>query len=214
MMKLRRTLASLAFTCGMLLVSQVPATAAPSPDVVNGAVEKTTKNVSSACLEAVAKGKGVGAAPKQTACEVTTTSKTSEARRVTAADIKADASLKSADRTEMVQALSYGAIYSKHFSWFTTGGGYTVTHNGTFYYNGWKAWATTPYAAYGGSHYCFVNYAFMVSINTQQCYETGNDFERDFYFQWQVAWPAAPPYFGLSYTVSHWGSVYANGTTS
>lgn len=213
-MKLRRTLAAAAIACGLLIGSQAPAMAAPSRDVVNEATEKTSKKVIPDCLAAVAKAKGAAATLMKPDCEVTTTSKTGMAKRVFASDIKADTSLKETDRTEMVQALSYGAVYAKHFSWFTTGGGYTVTHNGTFYYNGWKAWATSSYAGYSGSHYCFVNYAVMVSINTQQCYEVGNDFERDFYFQWQVTWPWGPPYFGLSYTVSHWGSVYANGTTS
>ncbi|MBB6404225.1 hypothetical protein HNP00_001538 [Arthrobacter sp. AZCC_0090] len=142
------------------------------------------------------------------------TSKTSRASVVSIADIKADASLSAADRAELTLATAYATIYSKHFSWFTTGGGYTVTHNGTFYYNGSKAWATSSHAGYQGSHHCFVNYAVVVAISTQDCYEVGNDYERDFYFQWQVTWPWGPPYFGLSYTVSHWGSVYANGTTS
>jgi hypothetical protein len=133
---------------------------------------------------------------------------------VTAADILTGTSLNATTRTQLIQAAAAGTIYSKRFSWHTTGGIYTGTHNGTFYYNGSRAWATTPYSGYRGSHYCFTNYAVGVTISHQRCYEVGNTWERDFYFQWQVAWPWGPPYFGLAYSVSHWGSVYGNGTTS
>jgi hypothetical protein len=102
-------------------------------------------------------------------CTLTTTSTTSAAKPVTVADILTDTTVKSKDRTELLAAAAAGTVYSKHFSWFTTGGAYTVTHNGTFYYNGTRAWATTSYSGYRGSHYCFTNYAAGVSISIQNC---------------------------------------------
>jgi hypothetical protein len=104
--------------------------------------------------------------------------------------------------------MSAGPVYSKHFSWFTTGGAYTVTHNGTFYYNGWKAWVGEYYAGYQGHHACFVNYSAGLTINPEVCSESGSDFSRDLLYRWQVAWP------WFSYSVHHLGHLYSNGTTS
>lgn len=182
--------------------------------MVNSSTEKTTTRISQECHAAQDNTKAAGHTVKGVDCTLTTTSTTNAARSVTAVDILADTTLKSTDRTELLAAAAADAVYSKHFSWFTTGGANTVTHNGTFYYNGSKAWAQTSYAGYQGSYFCFTNFAAGVAISIQQCYEVGTTVERDSYSQWQVTWPWGPPCFGLSYSVSHWGSVYGNGTTS
>ncbi|MDQ4503138.1 hypothetical protein [Sinomonas sp. ASV322] len=147
-------------------------------------------------------------------CHITTVSRTTEAVRVSMGQIRADRSLTGKQREGLLQAAALGAVYSKHFSWYTTAGVYTVTHNGTFYYNGWKAWVGEYYDGYQGYHSCFVNYSSVVSIGNQDCAEAGNAFERDLLYRWQVTWPWGPPYFGLSYSVENWGSVYGNGTRS
>lgn len=129
--------------------------------------KKTTTRISQECLAALDKAKAGGHTVKGLDCTLTTTSTTSAAKPVTAVDILADTTLKSTDRTELLAAAAAGAVYSKHFSWFTTGSAYAVTHNGTFYYNGSKACAQTSYAGYQGPHFCFTNYAAGVAISIQ-----------------------------------------------
>jgi hypothetical protein len=116
--------------------------------LVNSSTEKTTTRISQECHAAQDNTKAAGHTVKGVDCTLTTTSTTNAARSVTAVDILADTTLKSTDRTELLAAAAADAVYSKHFSWFTTGGANTVTHNGTFYYNGSKAWAQTSYAGY------------------------------------------------------------------
>ena len=192
----------------MYLMVAPRASASATADVTNQATEKTQSQVVEACVEAKALVAGSRANLDAEDCRVTTTTRTSEGRKATAAAVSSDRSLSSAQRSSLLTAMSSGPVYSKHFSWFTTGGAYTVTHNGTFYYNGWKAWVGESFAGYQGHHACFVNYSAGLLINPQVCGESGTDFSRDLQYKWQVAWP------WLSYSVQHLGHVYSNGTTS
>ncbi|WP_422935800.1 hypothetical protein [Sinomonas sp. P47F7] len=182
--------------------------ASASPDVTNQATEQTQSQVVDACVQAKALAAASGADLSGEDCRVTTTARTSEGRMATAAEVSSDRALSSAQRSSLLTAMSSGPVYSKNFSWFTTGGAYTVTHNGTFYYNGWKAWVGESFAGYQGNHACFVNYSAGLTINPEVCSESGTDFSRDLLYKWQVAWP------WFSYSVQHLGHVYSNGVTS
>lgn len=212
---LRKSLATAASLCLLMGISPIAQAASTAPpDVVTTATEKTSTTFAPDCLRAVQEAKQQGRDVRSTDCRQTTVSKTSEAQVVTAAEISKDAGLSPAAKVELTQAALAGTIYYKHFSWFTTGGSYTVTHNGRFYYNGWKAWVTSPYSGYVGNHSCFTNVAAILTISNEVCSDTGNDYTRNLYFQWHVTWPWGPPYFGLNYSVSHMGHVYGDGVTS
>lgn len=138
--------------------------------------------------------------------EVTTT--LGEPTLVTAADVQADARLTQDQKVELTAELARRAIYSNHYSQFTTGGAYTVTQNGTFYYNGTRVWVTVTYSGYTGSHSCFINYAVGVTISNIVCSESGTTSRRDMYMGWTVT------IGGIQYGYSMTAKLYPDGTIS
>lgn len=122
--------------------------------------------------------------------------------------IENDPTLTSAQKTELATLAAAAAVSSNHYSQFTTGGAYTVTHNGTFYYNGSRVWVGSTYLGYTGSHNCFINYAPGISITNIGCSESGGPTQRDMYMQWTVG--VGPFAYGVNMTAK----LYTNGTIS
>ena len=120
-------------------------------------------------------------------CASTTTVTTGPAQSVSASDAKSATGFSVQESSSLVQAAAAGAVRKKTYSQFTTGGNYTVTHNGTFYYDGSRVWVGTTYRGYKGSHRCFANYAVGVSITTNSCSESGSTTVRTMYYNWQVS---------------------------
>ncbi len=192
-----------------------PVYAAPTHTaLVNSATSSTSTQQAPGCVAAVKAALSKGLNVTGVDCTITTTATTSAAIPATVAAIKSDSSLTSAQESQLVQLAAAGAVQSKHYSWFTTGAAYTVTQNGTFYYDGSHAWVGTTYRGYKGSHACFTNYAVGLNITNEACSESGGTSSRTMYFQWRVTWFPGPPYWGLNYSVSNTGIVYSNGTTS
>jgi hypothetical protein len=205
-------MAAVALATAAMFAFAIPANAS-TPPIVTDPTSKTTTYEAEECLAAVAVARSQGAEVAGIDCTITTVSTTTEAEVVTADQLRAETGLSAADKSSLLDAAARATIYSKHFSWFTTGGAYTVTHDGTFYYDGTRAWVTVPYSGYTGFHNCFTNYAAGLSIANEACTDTGGTSSRTLYFQWRVTW-IVPPYTGLSYSVSNTGYVYADGTTS
>lgn len=127
---------------------------------------------------------------------------------VSVAQIKADPGLSTTAKQSLVAAAAAATIRSNHYSQFVTGGAYTVTQNGTFYYDGTRVWVGTSYAGKKGTHRCFLNYAYGVSIANTECSESGTTGRRDMYYSWNVGvGPAA-------YHQAMTAKLYANGTIS
>jgi hypothetical protein len=145
-------------------------------------------------------------------CATTTTLEVGPAKNVSAAAIQSDTSLSATQKAEMKTAAAAAAIRSKHWSQFTTGGLYTATHNGTFYYDGTRVWVTVTTSGYKGSHNCFSNYNVGVDLTQNACNESGGSSSRNLYDSWHVAWVIQGSPVG--YDVSMTATVKANGTIS
>lgn len=139
---------------------------------------------------------------------VTVVTTLGEEEVVTAADISADSSLTTAQKSELTALAAAATIKSNHYSQFTTGAAYTVTQNGTFYYDGTRVWVGTTTSGYKGSHSCFINYAAGVSISNIVCSESGTTARRDMYMGWNVNVAVVTYYYDMT------AKLYANGTIS
>jgi hypothetical protein len=108
-------------------------------------------------------------------------------QEVTVADIKADPSLSATDRSSLVKAAAAATIKSNHWSQFTTGGSYTQTQNGTFYYNGSRVWVTETVSGKKGSHACFTNYVVApYEISNVSKSDSGSTTSRKLNCKWNV----------------------------
>lgn len=133
-----------------------------------------------------------------------------EAELVDVAAIKNDPNLTTVQRAELLDAAPRAAVRSARWSQFTTGGSYTQTQNGTFYWNGSKVWVTSSYAGYVGSHACFTNYAITGwAIHGTNTSDTGGNASRNLTCGWNVTQP-----MWFTHYVSMTAIVYSNGTIS
>lgn len=139
---------------------------------------------------------------------VTVTTQLGEPETVTVAEINADPSLTSSQKASLTAAAATLTVSSNHYSQFTTGAFYTVTQNGTFYYDGTRVWVGTTYAGKTGSHNCFINYAVGATVTNNQCTESGTTGRRDMGYSWTVSAQ------GITYGNSMTAKLYANGTIS
>jgi len=122
--------------------------------LVTGTLSETF--VDADCFKALSEA---GISDASTQCTVTVGASVSESKPVTAATIAADASLSTAEKAELQYIATSSTVRSKSYSNFITGLSYTVTQNGTFYYNGSRVWVTQTYLGRNGSQFCVANYA-------------------------------------------------------
>jgi hypothetical protein len=178
------TVATAALSAVLLLAGGAPTQAAspagPSSATQTGYVQACVDQVKADLARSAAAGVSVED------CKVTVEVTTSVATAVTVQDIAADKSLSSADRSSLMAAVVAGAVQSKNYSQFVTGGAYTVTHGGRFYYDGARAWVGTIYRGAQGSHNCVVNYAVGVTIAVNSCSESGTTTARSMYYSYTV----------------------------
>lgn len=198
-MRLKSKIAVSAAVTALLLVAfATPATAAEVADQLPSSATAVVY-----APDCVAK---VSAADREQ-CKLTTTMSLSQERDVSIAEIQADTTLSASDKESLLAAAGIMAISSKNYSQFTTGGLYTVTHGGKFYYNGTRAWVGTSYSGYTGSHKCVINYTTVV-ITVNSCSESGSTYEREMYMQWTVFAP------GIAYGVDMEVYLRGNGTAA
>ncbi len=143
-------------------------------------------------------------------CTYTVGVELGSAKSVTASEVMADSGLTTLQKVEILDSMRSASVSSNHWSQFTTGGTYTNTQNGTFYYNGSRVWVTQTYLGYTGSHQCFNNYAIPPSgISNISKSDTGSTSVRDMYCGWNVTnWGV------ISYFYSMTAQLYPNGTIS
>lgn len=207
MKTLSRVLVGVAGSTVLAFGSMLPANAAGS----TLSQTSTTTERSQSCVEQIEAIPGT-TATDLSFCDMTTTTELGDERPVSVADIQAESELSKSEKKSLVAAAAAGTVRSKHYSKFVTGGAYTVTQNGTFYYDGSRAWATKPYRGYQGTQNCFVNYAVGASITTNSCSDSGTNARRDMWYRYtvSVAFKGSP----VSYGYSLKQSLYANGSTS
>ena len=181
-MKFRRSI-TLALAAGTLLAG-----AAALPAGASTLAASETTYIVPECVQqvkaAIAAGTANGTSVED--CEVTTGASTGKAFVVTPADIKTSSTLSTSDKSSMLAASATAAITGKHWSQFTTGGAYTRTQNGTFYYNGSRVWVTVSYSGYTGSHNCFTNVSIGFNLTGGSCNESGSTTSRSMYSDWTV----------------------------
>lgn len=207
-----RTLVALVASATLLAVGAMPASASPTAIPTSSYVDASC----AAQIEALALAPADATAALEF-CVVSRGGTVGAPASVTTAQILADKSLTASARAELVNASAASTIKSRTWSQFTTGGGYTVTHGGKFYYNGTRVWATVTYSGYKGSHNCVTNYAVVVNISQRSCNESGSTTSRAMYNSWTVAWlveGSAVSYdVSMTATLTKSGGVSGFGTT-
>jgi len=139
---------------------------------------------------------------------LTTTIKLGTPTTVTAATIKADKGLTTQQKDEILSTQAVTA--SNHWSQFTTGGSYTQTQNGRFYYNGSRVWVTQTYAGSTGSHTCYTSYSVPPwTISGVSKSDGGSTTSRNLSCRWQVTQP-----FGIVTSASMTATLNKSGGIS
>lgn len=183
----------------------LPANATETPSVIDRAAASTVDITNAPeCLELVEAGIG-GLTPAD--CELTTETSVGDTFAVTAATVESDKSLTSVQRSQLLDSMGTVAVTGRHYSQFTIGGAYSRTHNGTFYFNGSRAWVTVSYAGLAGSHACFTDYSIGLTIAGTECSDSGGSNWRTLRDRWTVGWGTVG-----AYSVTMACTVYANGT--
>ena len=138
-----------------------------------------------------------------------------EPHLVSAMEVTGDAGLSKSQKSAILGAMAAAAVYSNHWSQFTTGGAYTQTQNGTFYYNGSRVWVTQSYSGYVGSQACFTNYVVAGwGISNISKSDTGGTSSRSLYCGWNVTQPVLiTTYASMTATVNASGSISGFGAT-
>jgi hypothetical protein len=157
--KSRKLAALVLSVAGLAGVGALPASALEADTGPIAEIAITTGTVSETfvddgCVIALSAANGRDQATKL--CTLTMTGHVSEARPAAVENIKKDKNLSSNQREELLAAA--GTVKSKSYSNFISGGVYTVTQSGTFYYNGTRVWVTKAYLGYDGSQTCVANY--------------------------------------------------------
>lgn len=194
------------------LACLIAVTAAGPASATGGSTSVASSTTSSttipACAARVANPTSAEGSKALAKCKMTTTLELSQPAPVTAAQVKADSTLSATDKADLLNAVAAAAVTGKHYSQFTTGGEYTTTQNGTFYYNGSKVWVGTTYLGKTGSHQCFLNYIVGATYSANQCTESGATTYRNMYSSWTISISA------IQYGYSMTAKLNANGTGS
>ncbi|MGO4454636.1 hypothetical protein [Arthrobacter sp. RAF14] len=141
-------------------------------------------------------------------CKTTVTTQLDASAPVTVAEVRAASGLSASEKRSLVAAATAGAVQSRHWSQFTTGGAYTRTQNGTMFFNGSEVWVTEVRHGYQGSHNCFTNYTVEVNISDRACNESGALNFRVMNSIWNVNLNGTP----ITYDASMQATVRANGS--
>lgn len=176
-------------------------------DRISSGESTSTSYTDPGCVDALPTG------ADSSVCDITTTLSLGEPSAVTVADVLADDGLSASAKSEILataDARGVLAVSSNHWSQFVTGAVYTNTQNGTFYYNGSRAWVTGTYLGYTGSHACFTNYVVPPwGISNIAKSDSGGTSFRNLYCGWNVDQAGL---FTTSWSMT--ATVYSDGTIS
>lgn len=137
-------------------------------------------------------------------CTSTVVAQTSAARLVTIEDLaSAKASLSESDYNSLAVAVAKSTVKAKSYSQTISQITDQERQYGTFYYDGTRAWVTTTYLGYKGTHFCVVDYAIGFSVTKQACTDSGSLIQRDLTMVWKFSLIVAggPVTWGESYTL-------------
>lgn len=130
-------------------------------------------------------------------------------QRVSVADVEAArSSLSASDYKELKAAAAAGAVSSKTYRRTYDNVVVAWSQSGRFYYDGSRAWVTSAYRGYSGTHSCTVNRAIGYVIEVKKCDESGSTSQRNLRAIWHSS---AIPSGGLV----NWDTlefVYVNST--
>lgn len=109
----------------------------------------------------------------------------SDAKSLTLADIQiVKAGMSDSDFASLSKAVAAGAVKSRYYSQQMNHITDSETQSGTFYYDGSRAWVTSSYRGFTGSHRCMIDWAVGFGVSPQNCYESGSSSERVLSQQW------------------------------
>jgi hypothetical protein len=117
-------------------------------------------------------------------------------------------SLSGSDYLALKASVAAGTVKSRDYSQAINNGTDSETQNGTFYYDGVRAWVTSSYRGVVGSHRCAVNWTVGYSVALQGCFESGSTSDRVLSQQWLFT-----PFFnGFPLSWSETYSMHVNAT--
>jgi len=188
----KQTYIRITAVAGLVLASLV-ATSGAYADQLQQSGDKgsrsSVKTVNKACEIAV-KIASVGNKEKLSTeiCKVQITTSYSDARAMTAADIEgAKGSLSANDFESLSKAVAAGTVKSRFYLQQMNHITDSETQSGTFYYDGSRAWVTSTYRGFTGSHRCMIDWAVGFGVSPQNCYESGSSSERVLSQQWLMS---------------------------
>ncbi|MEY3846278.1 MAG: hypothetical protein RJA66_545 [Actinomycetota bacterium] len=184
-----KTLTKAASIFALSMVGLAAATAANAGPLVapkdKGGSESRTYQ-SKECETALRSVKVPNAAtPASDVCRITVPTSYSDAKSITLADIQtAKSGLSVTEFASLAQAVTAGTVKSRYYSQQMNHITDSETQSGTFYYDGVRAWVTSSYRGFSGSHRCMIDWAVGFGVSPQNCYESGSTSERVLYQQW------------------------------
>lgn len=186
-MKRHFTLSALAVTAiaGIAIMAGglTPAAAATSHELVavNSAPSSQTSTFTNAdCLAAVDQAiAGGNTAISTDVCVRTETITASAAETVTVSDLaEAKRSLPAAEYKSLSAAVAAGAVQRKSYHHVIINVTDQENQQGYFYFNQSRAWVTSTYLGYTGSHICIIDYAVGITVSVNSCSESGSTSRR------------------------------------
>lgn len=118
-------------------------------------------------------------------CKQTITTEVGSTHLVVASELQSiSPNMSNSDFLSLKSAVASGTVKSRAYSQSINNLTDSETQNGTFYYDGVRAWVTTPYRGVVGSHRCYVNWAVGYALALQGCFESGSTSERVLSQQW------------------------------
>lgn len=198
--------AAMALMFGAIAVAPASAATTAASSVVSS---KTTTN--SECVSAVTAAQRKGDTTVSLAsCTSTVTLSESPEESVTAADLaEAEQSLSATQFTQLKAAAAAGSVKKKNYSQGFNNITDKQSQSGTFYYDGSRAWVTSKYRGYQGTHNCVVNWAVGYVVEEKACSESGSNSQRDLYVRWHIS--AIPSGGFVNWDESHTMHVNATG---
>lgn len=204
MKKNRIALSSVVLTISLAQVGLSPANAdtLPNNDPVN--VVSTKTHISADCLAQIqALTTDSGMSVDQTICTTSSTLYVSDENTVTLAEVQGLSNSLSPQsfRSLMVAAVA-GTVKSKTYLQSMNHGTDGETQTGKFYYDGARAWVSTTYRGYTGTHVCRVDWSIGFLIYQVGCSDSGSLSTRNLDAQWGFQPLALPIYWEETYRIN------------
>lgn len=172
----------------LTLVGAASAQAVPDAQTYDGAmhVVSETSMTSRDCVSQIMQAMADGDAGLSTdVCTGTVTLSSSDPLPITASDIaQAKQTLAPEQYQDLVSAVTAGTVRKKAYSQSENNITDGETQYGNFYYDGSRAWVTSAYRGFTGTHICKIDWAVGYAVSNTGCFEGGTNSRRDLYAKW------------------------------